>query len=111
MNKYKVASKEDRTYDGIVFHSKHEMNQYLYLKALERSGVLKELKRQVRFALHAMNLKGESGVVGHYVADFTALDREDQLSIYDAKGYKTTEYKRTKKHFEWEYWPLRIIEL
>ncbi len=109
--RYKVAAKEDRTCDGIVFMSKHEMEQYLYMKALERSGVWKELRRQVRFPLHATNTKGESAVISHYVADFTVIDREDQLGIYDAKGHRTAAYRIAKKWFEWEYWPLRIVEL
>jgi hypothetical protein len=107
----KVAPKDQRTYEGIVFASKHEMEQYLYMRALEKSGVWKELRRQVRFPLHATNAKGETQVISHYVADFTALDREDKLGVFDAKGYRTASYRIAKKWFEWEYWPLRIVEL
>lgn len=38
-------------YDGIVFDSIYERDRYIYLKHLEKIGVISQLKRQVRFML------------------------------------------------------------
>lgn len=38
-------------YDGIVFDSIYERDRYIYLKHLEKQGVISQLKRQVRFQL------------------------------------------------------------
>ena len=50
-HKYKVASKERRTIDGITFDSMAEMNRYLELKMLEKSGVISSLELQPKFLL------------------------------------------------------------
>ena len=48
MNKYGAKKTE---IDGIVFDSKHEAHRWVELKYMERAGLIKELKRQVRYCL------------------------------------------------------------
>lgn len=102
----KVAPKEDRTADGIVFASKREMGEYLKLKMLEKAGIIRNLNLQVRFKLHANGCH-----VCDYIADFTCMDQDDRLCVYDAKGMKTEMYKLKKKLFHANYPMLRIVEL
>lgn len=47
-NKYRNNKVE---YDGIIFDSKKEAKRYAKLKLLERTGRIKELRRQVPFTL------------------------------------------------------------
>ena len=112
MPRIKVAPKEDRTWNNIVFDSKWEMQQYINFTLLEKQGIIRDLKRQVVFPLHAIrNHTGERIQISKYIADWTCIDESGMLRVYDAKGWRTAEYKRSKKWFEWEYWPLYIVEL
>lgn len=47
--RYPVAAVADRTLDGIVFDSKGEMMRYAHLQLGERAGLIRALKRQVKF--------------------------------------------------------------
>lgn len=107
----KVAPKEDRTLDGIVFASKREMNEWAKLKALERGGVITNLQRQVRYKLHAVRPDGEKVCITSYVADFVFDDRQGRTTVADAKGFRTERYKMLAKWFAVEWWPLYIVEL
>lgn len=102
----KVAPKEDRTADGVVFASKREMGEYLKLKALERGGIISGLRLQPRFPIIVNGVK-----VCDYVADFACVDREGRPCIYDAKGMITEKYKLKSKLFHACYPDLRIVEL
>lgn len=104
--RYKVAAKEDRTADGVVFDSEHEMNQYLKLKMLYRAGTITDLELQPRFPLVVNGVK-----VCEYVADFRCTDVSGRISIYDAKGHRDALYKLKYKLFHALYPDLRIIEL
>lgn len=107
----RVSPKEERTWEGIVFASKRELNEWLKLKALERAGVIVNLQRQVRYALHAYNDAKEPCAITSYVADFVFEDKDGKQTVADAKGMRTEQYKLKKKWFEWQYWPLYIVEL
>lgn len=102
----RVAPKEDRTADNIVFASKHEMQQYLYFKALERAGVFHDLKLQVPFDLVVNGRK-----VCRYIADFVCWDREGRQCIYDAKGMRTEVYRLKANLFHALHPDLRIVEV
>ncbi len=106
INKYHVAAKEDRTWNNIVFQSRHEMLEYIPFTILEKSGIIYDLKRQVPYDL-IVNGK----LTGHYIADWTCIDADGRLSVYDAKGYRDKYYKFKKKVWEACYPSLRIIEL
>jgi len=53
------------TIQGIKFDSKWEGERYLYIKSLERAGVVKDLELQVRYNLLVNDQK-----ICAYVADF-----------------------------------------
>lgn len=52
--------------DGIAFDSKKEANRYLELKAMEKCGVVRNLRLQVRIPIPVNSVK-----VATYIADFT----------------------------------------
>ena len=104
----KVASAEQRTADGIVFHSKREMQAYCGFRALEKSGQIKSLKLQVPFYLLA---GGTPVVVAKYVADFVVTELDGTVRVYDVKGYSTEMYRLKKKWFHACYPDLRIVEI
>lgn len=84
--------------NGISFASRREARRWEKLRDLARAGVIQELRRQVRYPLHAP----DGSRVGFYVADFEY--REDgALITEDAKGMKTDLYVWKKRHFEAEY--------
>ncbi len=107
----RVAAKEERTFEGIVFHSKHEMEEWQKFRALERMGAIKSLKRQVRYPLHAVGPDGRKVKITEYRADIVCEDHDGTVHIYDPKGMVTERYSMLKKWFEVEYWPMRIVEL
>lgn len=91
--------------DGEVFDSKKEYHRYLELQLLEKSGVIRDLHRQVRYDLipearepdrygprggiHRGRLI-ERGVA--YIADFVYTDKGGQIVVEDCKGMRTKEY-------------------
>ncbi len=114
-SKYSVdlseKGKEARTFDGITFDSKREMEVYRdWVRPQVAAGLLRNLQFQVKFALNIKTPTGFNIRVGYYVADWTALDRQGRLLILEAKGHRTPLYKWKKKHMEAEY-GIRITEL
>lgn len=108
----RIRVKEDpaqRTADGIVFHSRHEMNVYLQFAGLLRARTIIDLQRQVPFPIRVTDPNGKLVDVFKWIADFVVTDR-DRVSIIDAKGYATETYKLKKKLVEAQY-GIRIIEL
>lgn len=99
-HKYKVASKERRTACGITFDSMAEMNRYLELKLLEKSGIIAELELQPKFLLIPKTKKGGQAV--YYKADFKYI--KNGKTIYeDVKGVQTPVYKLKKKLLLYKY--------
>lgn len=109
MSKYK--NRMIVTPSGEVFDSQREAKRYLNLKLLEKSGAIRDLKRQVPFELIPTQReenqevykrgkkKGqpkegkilEKAVV--YYADFTYRDtKTGEFVVEDAKGIRTKEY-------------------
>jgi hypothetical protein len=106
-----VAPKEQRTCENIVFHSKHEMEQYQKFRVLEQCGAILRLQRQIKFPLWAYAPSQVPIVITHYVADFVVYEKNDMMRIYDAKGHGTEMYKLKQKWFEACYPHLRIVEI
>ena len=106
----KVAAAEDRTADGIVFHSKREMQAYCGFRALEKSGQIKKLNRQVAFPLLAY-CEGKPVRISEYRADFVITELDGTVRVYDSKGFRTEMFKLKKKWFGWCYPHLRIVEI
>jgi len=107
----RVSAPEERTADGIVFASKHEMVVYRYWKALERSGVIRDMRRQVPFHLFAVDpVSGKQTMICRYVADFVFFDADGKRVVVDAKGMRTEVYKLKCKWFAACYGQ-RIVEM
>lgn len=72
-------------FDGIEFDSKKECNRYIDLKLLERQGLIKDLRRQVRFELQPSYKKNDKTIRPiYYIADFTyCRGREDVHRRYE----------------------------
>ena len=79
--------------DGIRFDSKKEAKRYFELKMLEKSGVIKDLRRQVPYVL--IN-KSRYGRAIKYVADFVYYE-DNKLVVEDVKGVRTPVYKLKKR--------------
>ena len=125
-----VAAPEKRTYEGILFQSAHEMEAYRGFRALEKSGAIRKLERQVPFALYAyvpgdydQNLvQYRSPIqkqVSKYVADFVITELDGTVRIYDSKAWDVrkqkfvyTEMYTLKKKWMMACHPhLRIVEI
>ncbi len=103
MNKY-GAKKTD--IDGISFDSKHEATRWCELKYMERAGLIKNLRRQVRYQIvPAITEKGK--VVQRestYIADFV-YEQNGEMVVEDAKSpaTRTAVYLLKKKIMRWRY--------
>jgi hypothetical protein len=91
----KYLSEGVHTNDGF-FHSKKEARRWSDLLWLKHAGNIRELARQVRFAL---KVNGEH--IAFYVADFVYRDtRTDELIVEDVKSPATKrlrDYQMKKK--------------
>jgi hypothetical protein len=98
-NKYRTAPPEQRTFNGILFDSKKEGQVYLKLLALQASGKIQNLQRQVRFTwnLYAETWDGSARVKVSsnraYVADFRYydVDRKEWI-VMDVKPMTEPDY-------------------
>lgn len=99
--------------DGEKIDSKKEYERYKELKLLENQGIIKDLRRQVRFELQPSYKKNGKLVRGiYYIADFVYIDTfKGQKIVEDTKGYRTEIYKLKKKIFEYVYKDLEIKEI
>ena len=93
---------------GIKFDSRLEGDRFLFLKNLERQGIISELKMQVTFEVipkqtitipqigkRGLPIKPKVRVLEQnteYIADFTYRLKDDRLIVEDTKGDKTPEY-------------------
>lgn len=114
-NKYKVAPKEERTFNGIVFASKKEMQRYQQLLLLERAGIIWQLELQpvYEFELQITNVIqiGCISTTVKYIGDFRYKE-EEKIVVEDVKGVETKEFKRKKRWMK-KLYPdveLRIIK-
>lgn len=83
------------TVDGIEFHSKREATRYLVLKAMERDGLIRDMRLQVRVPLVVNGV-----TVCRWVADFVYHDEATGRTEYeDVKGFVTPEYRLKSKLF------------
>jgi hypothetical protein len=88
--------------DGVWFASKREEKRWSLLTVIERQGLIRDLRRQVAYDLHA-----EGGaLVGQYVADHVYEELQKgswSLVVEDVKGYPTPLYVWKKRHIFAEY--------
>ena len=91
MSKYhnRKIVREGETYDSVK-----EYRRAKELELLEKSGAIKDLKRQVRFEIIPPQ-RGEDGKVAEravtYVADFVYFE-DGKLIVEDTKGFRTKDY-------------------
>ena len=117
-HKFGVAQAEDRTADGIVFHSKREMEHYRGFKVLLNCGKIAKLELQVRFPLYAakQEILGDRAVwlpekIATYIADFVVTENDGVKRIYDSKGMVTPLFRMKMKIFQANYPHLRVVTL
>lgn len=83
--------------DGLIFDSQAEADRWMELQALERSGDISGLRRQVTYELApSVTVQGRKRPPIRYIADFV-YERHGQTLTEDKKGYKTEVY-RLKRH-------------
>lgn len=96
-NKYQAQKCE---FNGERFDSRKELQRYLELRLLERSGQINGLKRQVKFELISSQ-KDEKGKrlerAVKYIADFVYKDKQGNTVVEDTKGVRTKEYVIKRK--------------
>lgn len=101
MSKY--HNRKVRTSDGIEHDSRKEALRWEYLKRLEGMGLIKDLKRQVKYILIPSQkevVDGKTKTIEQaatYVADFVYTDWNGKLVVEDSKGYRTREYILKRK--------------
>jgi hypothetical protein len=84
-SKYKVAAKEERTLDGIVFDSKSEMKRYAELRIMQAAGEISMLMCQPEFKVE---INGQHYCT--YTADFEYHDdRLGEWIFEDVKSVAT----------------------
>ena len=101
---YRKYRNRKATYRGQQFDSKKEAERYIYLRQLERNGVISDLQQQVKYVLIPAQYeptgelyqrgarKGEPKMKlverkCSYVADF-AYQKDGQTVVEDVKGYR-----------------------
>ncbi|MFQ9519180.1 MAG: DUF1064 domain-containing protein [Acutalibacteraceae bacterium] len=94
MNKYHA---QKTILDGIKFDSKRESERYAELKLLQRSGQIRNIRRQVPFEL-VPKQDGERSV--KYIADFV-YEENGRMVVEDAKGFRPKDYIIKRKLMLW----------
>ena len=110
--KSKFSNAKKTRVDGILFDSKLESDRYIFLKGLQRSGKIQNLKIQVPFELIEKQKKGSHKIPSvcygnsktiravKYYADFVYMRTKDlKWVVNDSKGRTTDVYKIKMKLF------------
>ncbi len=101
-NKYGVAPKAARTYNGVVYHSKAEAKRAQELDLLLKGGAIREWRRQVTIKL---------GPDIKYRADFIVVDDAGVIHAEDVKGYETPDFKRVRRLWQkYMDYPLVVLK-
>lgn len=77
--------------DGIRFHSISEANRWLALRTLAKNGVIKNLRRQVKYPLAIRTEHGE--FKRSYVADFVYVENGAEIVEDWKPGVQTSDYR------------------
>ena len=124
--KFNTAKYHNKKYifDGQEFDSKLEGCRYLFLKDMERSGEICDLRRQVEFELipkqtetKPVQLKTKIKLVERvvelpvvYRADFVYKVLPFMTTVVeDTKGFKTKDYVIKRKLMRWNGNPIREV--
>lgn len=100
--------------DGMVFDSKHEAHRWCELKYMERVGLIKDLKRQVRFEVIPAQYDERDRIIERpttYIADFVYTENGKKV-VEDAKSPATkTDVYKIKKKLMLQKYGIRIREV
>jgi hypothetical protein len=105
----KYRNRPFRDAQGIYWHSRKEHRHWLVLRAAEAAGLVRDLRRQVRYRLTVNGVE-----VGSYVADFVFFDPEtDRVVVQDVKSPATRKLPlyRLKKALLRAVWGLAVEEV
>jgi hypothetical protein len=105
----KYRNKPFRDRAGVYWHSRKEYRHWLVLRAAEAAGLIRGLRRQVRYRLTVNGVE-----VGSYVADFTFFDAEtDRVVVQDVKSPATRRLPlyRLKRNLMRAVWGLAVEEV
>lgn len=123
----KYGNKKYTTEDGITFDSLREACRWSELVALQKAGVIHDLKRQVKFVLIPTQREEGTEVYKRgekagqkkpgkmiesecaYYADFCYYEGNGQYVVEDSKGFRTPEYVMKRKLMLYRY-GIRIKE-
>lgn len=106
-HKYNVSAKDERTWNGVTYDSKKEMERAVELSLLEKAGQIRGLRRQVPFTLQE-KFTDNTGKVQRaitYVCDFM-YEQNGRTVVEDVKSKMTMrlpEYRLKKKMFLFKY--------
>lgn len=87
--------------DAIEFDSIKEAHRYEELKMMQKAGIIRDLKLQVKYELIPYQKRFKERAVV-YIADFTYTENGKTI-VEDVKGYKTRDYIIKRKLFRWRY--------
>lgn len=96
--------------DGIKFDSQKEYNRFLELNMLQKSGVISDLQRQVRFEIIP---KTATERAAFYVADFVYVQADGKKICEDVKSSMTKklhDYILKRKLMKWRYPEYQFVE-
>ena len=112
------------TKNGLIYDSKKEARRAAFLETLEKAGVIRDLRRQVKYVL--IPTQREPDTIGpkggrkpgkvierecYYLADFVyTITATGETVIEDTKGVRTKEYI-IKRKLMLERYGIRIKEL
>lgn len=104
-SKYHVSAREDRTYDGIVFDSKAEMEYYReVVLPLAAAGEIVQYELQKSFVLQpGFRHDGKAVRAITCVCDFYLIYKDGHSEVIDVKGMATPEAKLKRKMFLYKY--------
>ena len=114
------------TFEGEVFDSKKEFRRWQELRMLERSGIIHNLRRQVKYVLipaqyetyprfsQKTGKRLKDGIrriekETSYIADFVYSNFDGSITVEDVKGIRTDVYI-IKRKLMLERYGIRIVE-
>jgi hypothetical protein len=106
-SKYRNKPFRDRA--GVYWHSRKEHRHWLVLRAAEAAGLVRSLRRQVKYVLLVNGIE-----VGSYVADFVFFDSEtNRVVVQDVKSPATRKLPlyRLKRNLMRAVWGLAVEEV
>lgn len=92
--KYGRSVKADRTFGGIVYDSKREMEYAQELDIQRCAGLIERIDRQVPYPI---TVKGKH--ICKVVADFKIVYRDKRVEVHEVKGFETPVWRLKRKLF------------